>query len=65
MRKILHRLVKKQGRQTDPDELLRIASQISGGKTVCAFGEACSWPVESFVTKFKEEFINKSNQNNP
>jgi len=23
---------------------------------VCAFGEACAWPVLSFVTKFKEEF---------
>ena len=25
----------------------------------CAFGEACSWPVQSFVGKFKDEFVAK------
>jgi NADH:ubiquinone oxidoreductase subunit F (NADH-binding) len=24
---------------------------------VCAFGEACAWPVQSFVGKFKDEFV--------
>ena len=24
---------------------------------MCAFGEACSWPVQSFVGKFKDEFV--------
>jgi NADH-quinone oxidoreductase subunit F len=27
--------------------------------TICAFGEACSWPVQSFVGKFKDEFVAK------
>ena len=40
----------------DADYLLRIADNISGGRTICAFGEACSWPVQSFVRKFKDEF---------
>jgi len=30
---------------------------IPGGRTICAFGEACSWPVQSFVAKFKDEFV--------
>jgi NADH-quinone oxidoreductase subunit F len=27
------------------------------GRTICAFGEACSWPTESFVAKFRKELI--------
>ena len=38
---------------------MRIADNIPGGRTICAFGEACSWPVQSFVTKFKDEFVAK------
>ena len=30
------------------------------GKTICAFGEACAWPVQSFVAKFREEFVARS-----
>src|SRR5207247_1280275 len=26
------------------------------GRTICAFGEACAWPTQSFVEKFPEEF---------
>ncbi len=33
------------------------ADNIPGGRTICAFGEACSWPVQSFVAKFKDEFV--------
>ena len=56
MAKALHRLTHGQGRKGDADYLARIADNIPGGRTVCAFGEACSWPVQSFVGKFKEEF---------
>jgi NADH-quinone oxidoreductase subunit F len=38
---------------------MNIANNIPGGRTICAFGEACSWPVQSFVTKFKDEFVAK------
>ena len=38
---------------------MRIADNIPGGRTICAFGEACSWPVQSFVAKFKDEFVAK------
>jgi NADH-quinone oxidoreductase subunit F len=57
MAKALHRLTHGQGRRIDADYLLKIADNIPGGRTICAFGEACSWPVQSFVEKFKEEFV--------
>jgi NADH-quinone oxidoreductase subunit F len=56
MSKALHRLTHGEGRTQDADYLLRIADNIPGGRTICAFGEACSWPVQSFVRKFKDEF---------
>jgi NADH-quinone oxidoreductase subunit F len=56
MSKALHRLTTGHGRKEDADYLLRIADNIPGGRTICAFGEACSWPVQSFVRKFKDEF---------
>jgi NADH-quinone oxidoreductase subunit F len=57
MSKALHRLAHGEGRKNDADYLVRIADNIPGGRTICAFGEACSWPVQSFVGKFKDEFI--------
>lgn len=57
MSKALHRLTHGQGRRQDADYLLRIADNIPGGRTICAFGEACAWPVQSFVGKFKDEFV--------
>jgi NADH-quinone oxidoreductase subunit F len=59
MSKALNRLAHGEGRKTDADYLLHIADNIPGGRTICAFGEACSWPVQSFVAKFKDEFIAK------
>ena len=59
MSKTLHRLTHGEGRKGDADYLVKIADNIPGGKTICAFGEACSWPVQSFVAKFKDEFVAK------
>src|SRR3954468_21592737 len=59
MSKALHRLTHGEGRKGDADYLLGIANNIPGGRTICAFGEACSWPVQSFVAKFKDEFVAK------
>jgi len=56
MSKALDRLSEGEGRAQDADYLIRIADNIPGGRTICAFGEACSWPVQSFVGKFKDEF---------
>ena len=57
MAKALHRLAHGEGRASDADYLVRIANNIPGGRTICAFGEACAWPVQSFVGKFKDEFV--------
>jgi NADH-quinone oxidoreductase subunit F len=55
MSKALHRMTHGHGRKQDADYLLGIAQNIQG-RTICAFGEACSWPVLSFIKKFKDEF---------
>src|SRR5262252_852818 len=59
MSKALHRMTHGEGRASDADYLVKIADNIPGGRTICAFGEACSWPVQSFVAKFKDEFVAK------
>lgn len=48
-----------EARTEDAEYLLHIAQNIQG-RTVCAFGEACSWPVLSFVNKFKDKFEAKA-----
>ena len=55
MSKALHRLTHGEGRKEDAQYLTDIATNIQG-RTICAFGEACSWPVLSFVDKFRDEF---------
>ena len=55
MSKALDRLTSGEGRKEDADYLTHIATNIQG-RTICAFGEACSWPVLSFVKKFREDF---------
>ena len=56
MSKILTRMSGGKAVTGDTDQLKRVADHIPGGRTICAFGEACSWPVQSFVSKFKDEF---------
>jgi NADH-quinone oxidoreductase subunit F len=51
----LHRLSHGEGRKIDAQYLANIAQNIQG-RTICAFGEAASWPVLSFIKKFREEF---------
>src|SRR5437773_10729664 len=55
MSKALDRLCHGHGRAQDAEYLLNIAKNIQG-RTICAFGEACAWPVLSFVNKVKDEF---------
>ena len=62
MSQTLRRLSDGNGRQQDAEALLRLAQNIQG-RTVCAFGEACAWPVLSFVSKFKDEFKERELQN--
>jgi len=41
--------------------LKSVADQIAG-RTICAFGEGCAWPTQSFVAKFGEEFKSYSKE---
>jgi NADH-quinone oxidoreductase subunit F len=59
MKKITDRILDGGGVDRDPDVLKNVADNIAG-KTICAFGEACSWPTQSFVAKFRDEFASKS-----
>ena len=55
MKKITTRMVHAQARAEDGALLKSVADQIAG-RTICAFGEACAWPTQSFVAKFGDEF---------
>ena len=55
MKKITSRMVHALARPEDGALLKSVADQIAG-RTICAFGEACSWPTQSFIAKFGDEF---------
>jgi NADH-quinone oxidoreductase subunit F len=55
MKKITDRMLRGGGVVEDPKTLKTIGDNIAG-RTICAFGEACAWPTQSFVEKFPEEF---------
>ena len=56
MKKITERILHGGGTDKDTDTLKGVADNIAG-RTICAFGEACAWPTQSFVLKFRDEFI--------
>ncbi len=55
MNKMTTRMLHGKGVAQDPATLQNVADNIAG-RTVCAFGEACAWPTQSFLAKFPEEF---------
>ncbi len=55
LKKVTDRLAHGRGQPDDVTLLTNVADNIAG-RTICAFGEACAWPVQSFVSKFKNEF---------
>ena len=56
MKKISDRLVAGQATPEDITTLESVAYQIDG-RTICAFGEASSWPVEAIIAKFRDELL--------
>ncbi|MBK6684144.1 MAG: NADH-quinone oxidoreductase subunit NuoF [Deltaproteobacteria bacterium] len=54
--KIISRIEAGQGSMADIDKIESVASKIEG-HTICAFGEALSWPARSYLKKFREEFV--------
>ena len=53
--RMLRRILAGEGRMADLDLLVQVANQIEG-HTICAFGDAAAWPVQSFLRHFRHEF---------
>jgi len=53
--RVLKRIVAGQGTRQDLDLLLEVVGKIEG-HTICAFGDAAAWPVQSFIKHFRHEF---------
>jgi NADH-quinone oxidoreductase subunit F len=63
MKKISDRLVEGKASAKDLETLEQVAYQIDG-RTICAFGEASSWPVEAIIAKFREELLEDTSESN-
>ena len=55
MHRVIQRILAGQGRSEDL-ELLDSVSRRIEGHTICAFGDAAAWPVQSFIRHFRHEF---------
>ena len=51
----MRRIVDGNGTIQDLDELLAVAGDMEG-VTICVFADAAAWPVQSYITKFRDEF---------
>ena len=63
MRKISDRIANGEATPEDVQTLEDVAYQIDG-RTVCAFGEAASWPVEAIISKFRDELEAETSEDN-
>ncbi len=61
VKQITQRMCSGGARKEDVDLLLSIAGEV-GGRTICPFGFSITWPVESYIGKFREEFEAKADQ---
>ncbi len=55
LHRMLTRIIEGKGRAEDLSLLLDVAGRIEG-HTICAFGDAAAWPVQSFLRHFRHEF---------
>ena len=55
MHRVVQRILAGQGRSEDLDLLDGVSRRIEG-HTICAFGDAAAWPVQSFIRHFRPEF---------
>jgi NADH-quinone oxidoreductase subunit F len=56
MEGIIEKIERGHGTASDVERLEQIAGNI-GGQTICALGDAAAMPVQSFLKKFKDEFL--------
>lgn len=55
LHRMLQRILAGKGERRDLDLLVQIANKIEG-HTICAFGDAAAWPVQSFLRHYRHEF---------
>jgi NADH-quinone oxidoreductase subunit F len=55
MNRVINRILAGQATMNDLDMLVDVANRIEG-RTICAFGDASAWPVQSFLKHFRHEF---------
>jgi NADH-quinone oxidoreductase E subunit len=55
VKKLIQKLLKKQGSSADIDTILKLCKTIRG-LTLCPLGEAFAMPIEAMVSKFRSEF---------
>lgn len=53
--RVIDRIVDGRGEMQDLERLEAVANKIEG-HTICAFGDAAAWPVQSFLRHFGHEF---------
>ena len=53
--KIIQRIYNGEGTVKDLDTLLYLAGNMEG-RTICVFADAATWPIQSYITKFRKEF---------
>jgi len=55
LHRMLSRIISGGGKPEDLKLLVDVANHIEG-HTICAFGDAAAWPVQSFIRHFRHEF---------
>ncbi|CAN5326739.1 NADH-quinone oxidoreductase subunit NuoF [soil metagenome] len=55
LNRVLLRILAGEGRAEDLEMLVSVANKIEG-HTICAFGDAAAWPIQSFINHFRHEF---------
>jgi len=53
--RLLQNITKGKGKESDLALLIDVANRIEGN-TICAFGDAAAWPVQSFIEHYYSEF---------
>jgi NADH-quinone oxidoreductase subunit F len=52
---LLQKITQGKGQESDLTLLVDVANRIEGN-TICAFGDAAAWPVQSFIEHYYSEF---------
>jgi NADH-quinone oxidoreductase subunit F len=56
MNKIVKRIERGAGDETDIDVLGDVAGKMEG-QTICAFADAAAWPIQGLLRHFRDDFV--------